>query len=411
LTTFSDLGIAPEITAVLAARGIVEPVPVQAGAIPALLDGEDVVIEAPTGSGKSLAFLLPLVEQLAGRAAPGPRALVVCPTRELAMQVHEVLVGLESGLTTALLYGGTGYHTQTSALNAGIDVLVGTPGRILDMVGKRLVALSRVEYLVLDEADEMLDAGFAPDVEKILGQTYEPQMVMASATMPEWVNRIVQRHMHDPERVQVDDEHESKLEHGILRVGTDEKVDALVRLLELANGSVIVFGRTKSGVQELTRQLHRRRVACIMLQGDMEQAQRDRAMDSFRQGRARVLVATNVAARGLDISDVAVVINYDLPDTPQWLTHRVGRTARNGAAGHAITFVTPADESRWRRLRSEGSVDLPQLDAAALLERGEWIYGESRPAVLAAGSRDDRGRSRSRSRRRGPRPQARAATA
>ncbi len=407
MTTFSELGISPGILTTLAARGIVEPVPVQADAIPALLDGEDVVIEAPTGSGKSLAFLLPLVERLAGRQAPGPRALVVCPTRELAMQVHEVLTGLDSGLTTALLYGGTGYHTQTTALNAGADVLVGTPGRILDMVGKRLVALSRVEYLVLDEADEMLDAGFAPDVERILGQTYEPQMVMASATMPEWVNRIIERHMHSPERVKVTAEHASKLEHGILRVETHEKLDVLVRLLGLIEGSVIVFGRTKQGVQELNRQLHRRRVGNIMLQGDMEQVQRDRAMDSFRQGRARVLVATNVAARGLDISDVAVVVNFELPETPQWLTHRVGRTARNGATGHAITFVTPADEHRWRRLRSEGSVDLPQLDADALLSRGEWLYIESRPAVLQGPAGP---RPRSRSRRR-PRREPRAATA
>ena len=405
------MGIAPETVAALASRGIVEPVPVQAGAIPALLDGEDVVIEAPTGSGKSLAFLLPLVERLAGRSAPGPRALVVCPTRELAMQVHEVLVGLDSGLSTALLYGGTGYHTQTTALNAGADVLVGTPGRILDMVGKRLLALSRVEYLVLDEADEMLDAGFAPDVERILGQTYEPQMVMASATMPEWVHRIIERHMHEPEFVSVDAEHESKLEHGVLRVGTQEKVDVLVRLLELATGSVIVFGRTKQGVQELTRQLHRRRVGCIMLQGDMEQVQRDRAMDAFRQGRAKVLVATNVAARGLDISDVSVVINFELPDTPQWLTHRVGRTARNGVAGHAITVVTPADENRWRRLRSEGAIDLPQLDSEALLDHGEWRYVEGRPS-LVEGSTDPRRRSRSRSRSRGRRPaEPRTATA
>jgi superfamily II DNA/RNA helicase len=407
LTTFSEWGIKPEIVEALSARGIVEPVPVQAGAIPALLDGEDVVIEAPTGSGKSLAFLLPLVERLADRQGPGPRALVVCPTRELAMQVHEVLTGLNSGLSTALLYGGTGYHTQTASLKAGADVLIGTPGRILDMVGKRLLALSRVEYLVLDEADEMLDAGFAPDVEKILGQTYEPQMVMASATMPEWVNRIVQRYMYEPERVRVTTEHESKLEHGILRVGASEKVEVLVRLLEIANGSVIVFGRTKQGVQELHRQLRRHRVGCIMLQGDMEQVQRDRAMDSFRQGRARVLVATNVAARGLDISDVAVVINYDLPDTPQWLTHRVGRTARNGAAGHAITFVTPPDESRWRRLQGEGAADLPQLDGAALLDHGEWLYLDARPAVIHGSAAE---RSRTRSRRR-PRRQPRAASA
>lgn len=395
MITFAELGLRAPTLAALSRQGITQPVAVQAEAIPPLLEGEDVVMQAPTGSGKSLAFLIPLVERLAGRPAPGPRGLVVCPTRELATQVHAVFLGLDSGLKTALLYGGTGYATQNAALKAGADVVVGTPGRVLDMIGKRLLTLSRVEYLVLDEADEMLDAGFAPDVERILGLTYEPQTVMASATMPDWVNRMIDRHLYDPQRVVLDGEHDPRLEHGLLRVGREDKLDSLVRLLRRVQGSVIVFGRTKRGVAELTRHLQRRRVDCIQLQGDMDQTARDRAMAAFRSGRAQVLVATNVAARGLDVDDVALVVSFELPDTAHSLTHRVGRTARNGAQGHAITFVTPTDELRWRRLRHEGAPALFALDVEALLERGEWLYTDQ-PAVQspppAARRRARRGR-------------------
>ena len=213
MSTFAELGVNARTLAALSRQGITEPLAVQADAVPALLDGDDVVIEAPTGSGKSLAFLLPLVDRLRERSGPGPRALVVTPTRELAIQVERVFVSLESGLKCALLYGGVGYATQTLALKQGPDVVIGTPGRILDMIGKRLLALSRVEYAVLDEADEMLDAGFAPDVERILAQTYEPQMVLASATMPDWVTRLMRKHMQDPVHINSAPGEESKLEH------------------------------------------------------------------------------------------------------------------------------------------------------------------------------------------------------
>src|SRR5215470_12684125 len=192
------------------------------------MDGRDVVIEAPTGSGKTLAFLLPLLERLGGTGA-GPRALVVTPTRELAVQVEGVLQGLDHDLSVALLYGGIGYATQTQALKAGVDVVIGTPGRILDMVGRRLLSLSRVEYLVLDEADEMLDIGFAPDVERILGLTYQPQAVLASATMPAWVTRMIERHLDEPLRVEVprDEGEDDLLAHGLLKVERGAKLRTL----------------------------------------------------------------------------------------------------------------------------------------------------------------------------------------
>ena len=403
MSTFAELGVNARTLAALSRQGITEPLAVQADAVPALLDGDDVVIEAPTGSGKSLAFLLPLVDRLRERSGPGPRALVVTPTRELAIQVERVFVSLESGLKCALLYGGVGYASQTLALKQGPDVVIGTPGRILDMIGKRLLALSRVEYGVLDEADEMLDAGFAPDVERILAQTYEPQMVLASATMPDWVTRLMRKHMQDPVHINSAPGEESKLEHGLLRARRDDKVQVVSRLLKIHPGAAIVFGRTKHGVRKLHRDLTRLGHECVLLQGDLTQGARDRAMDHFRSGRSNLLVATNVAARGLDISHVSLIVNFDLPDTPQWLTHRVGRTARNGAEGWAITLLAPEDSTLWSRLRREGAPDLPELDAQALLELGQWRY---RAAVAAVQSAERRSGRRRGGRRRGGRPQA-----
>ena len=392
MSTFAELGVNARTLAALSRQGITEPLAVQADAVPALLDGDDVVIEAPTGSGKSLAFLLPLVDRLRERSGPGPRALVVTPTRELAIQVERVFVSLESGLKCALLYGGVGYATQTLALKQGPDVVIGTPGRILDMIGKRLLALSRVEYAVLDEADEMLDAGFAPDVERILG-----------LTMPDWVTRLMRKHMQDPVHINSAPGEESKLEHGLLRARRDDKVQVVSRLLKIHPGAAIVFGRTKHGVRKLHRDLTRLGHECVLLQGDLTQGARDRAMDHFRSGRSNLLVATNVAARGLDISHVSLIVNFDLPDTPQWLTHRVGRTARNGAEGWAITLLAPEDSTLWSRLRREGAPDLPELDAQALLELGQWRY---RAAVAAVQSPERRSGRRRGGRRRGGRPQA-----
>ncbi len=387
MSTFADAGVSPRTLAALAGQNIESPVPVQAASIPALLEGRDVVISAPTGSGKTLAFLIPVVEGIGAQSA-GPRALIVTPTRELAMQIHQVFEGLDHGVRVALLYGGIGYATQSQALKDGVDVVVGTPGRILDMVGRKQLTLSRVEYLVLDEADEMLDAGFAPDVERIIGMTYQPQTVLASATMPDWVTRMIDRHLVDPVRVRVEADEESKLEHGLLRVGRDQKLDVLVQLLRRFNGAAIVFGRTKHGVNKLNRDLRRRGVNALELQGDMTQIARDRTMAAFREKRTEILVATNVAARGLDISHVGLVINYELPDTPHWLTHRIGRTARMGEKGYAMTLVAPEDSMSWRRLLQQGAPHLPELDLPYLMSEGGWRYlaeGGPAPAQVPAG--------------------------
>lgn len=386
MQSFADAGVSPHTLAALAALGIVEPVPVQAEAIPALMDGRDVVIEAPTGSGKTLAFLIPMIERLPRRGA-GPRALIVTPTRELALQVEKVLLSLASDLRSAVLYGGVGYATQRLALRNGVDVVVGTPGRILDLVGQGRLSLSRIEYLVLDEADEMLDAGFAPSVERLLGLTYEPQTVLASATMPTWVTRMVEKHTHDHFEVRVKTEGDPSLEHGLLRVSREHKLQTLSRLLHRHAGSAIVFGRTKHGVKKLNGHLRQLGHNSVELQGDLSQAIRDRAMAAFRDGRSQILVATNVAARGIDVDHVGLVVNFELPDSAQWLTHRVGRTARMGEAGRALTFVTPEDELGWTKLSRQGAPVIRELDMQRLLDEGTWHYREHRtvPAVRVAG--------------------------
>lgn len=396
MPSFAEAGVSPRTLAALSAQGITEPVQVQVEAIPALLAGRDVVMEAQTGSGKTLAYLIPMVEKLP-RGGAGPRAMVVTPTRELALQVEKVLRTLSTELRTTVLYGGVGYATQRLALKHGVDVVVGTPGRIIDMLGQGKLSLSRIQYLVLDEADEMLDAGFAPSVEKILGLTYEPQTVLASATMPAWVTRMVEKHTHDPVQVRLESNHADLLEHGMLRVDREQKLQTLSRLLRRHSGSAIIFGRTKHGVKKLNHSLRQMGHNSVELQGDLSQLTRDRAMDSFRNGRSQILVATNVAARGIDVDNVGLVVNFELPDSAHWLTHRVGRTARMGELGRALTFVTPEDEPAWVKLSREGAPRIRELDTKRLLDEGSWHYQEGRPMQAhsnGAGPRVNRSRGR-----------------
>ena len=404
MNTFADGAVSARVLAALTRQNITTPNRVQSESIPALLDGRDVVMQSPTGSGKTLAYLIPLLEHIQP-GNPGPRALIVAPTRELAIQVDAVFKSLDSHLRSALLYGGVGYHTQTQALKRGADVVIGTPGRILDMVERRLVSLSRVEYLVLDEADEMLDAGFAHDVERIIGLTYSTQTVLASATIPDWVETMIDKHMSDPVTIRLATEGPSLLEHGLVRTDAGLKLRLLSDILRQHRGT-IVFGRTKHGVKKLNRELQRLGHRSVELQGNMAQNAREHVMETFRSERADVLVATNVAARGLDISHVGLIVNYDLPDSAEAMTHRIGRTARNGSAGRAVTFLTHEDHEKWAKLRRQGAPALRTLDAAELSRQGGWLYVEdvapTSPPVAA------RFRS-SGSRRRGPRGRGRPA--
>jgi len=404
LNTFADGAVSARLLAALTRQNITAPNRVQSESIPALLDGRDVVMQSPTGSGKTLAYLIPLLEHIQP-GNPGPRALIVAPTRELAIQVDAVFKSLDSQLRAALLYGGVGYHTQTTALKRGADVVIGTPGRILDMVERRLVSLSRVEYLVLDEADEMLDAGFAHDVERIIGLTYSTQTVLASATIPDWVKTMIAKHLNDPVTIRLVAEGPSLLEHGLVRTDSGLKLRLLSDILRQHRGT-IVFGRTKHGVKKLNRDLQRLGHRSVELQGNMAQNAREIVMQTFRSERADVLVATNVAARGLDISHVGLIVNYDLPDSAEAMTHRIGRTARNGSAGRAVTFLTHEDHEKWAKLRRQGAPALRTIDAAELSRQGGWLYIEDSTLTAppaAAGMRST-GRRRRGVRGRGARP-------
>ena len=383
MTTFAELGVRPRTAETLRRSSIEHALPIQRDAIPPLLQRRDVVVHAPTGSGKTLAYLVPLVERLAGHRSSGPRALVVTPTRELAAQIAGVLRTVDPGLRVALLVGGAGYGPQTSALRNAADVVIGCPGRILDLADRGVARLARIEMLILDEADEMLDQGFARDVERIIALTpahgtdgVARQTVLASATMPEWVQTMVARHLVDPASVVVEREQEPLLQHGLVRVGRDERVAMLSTLLRRHGDSAIVFHRTKHGAAKLARDLGRLGHRALALQGNLSQNARDRAIADFRSRRADVLVATNVAARGLDIPHVSLVVNVELPETAQWLTHRVGRTARNGAEGTALTFLGDDDMEKWRRLQRLGAPALRWVDREALVDRGELVLLE-----------------------------------
>ena len=338
--------------------GIHTPTAIQDRSIPLLLAGRDVIGQAQTGSGKTLAFGLPLVEHC-DRRQRHVQALVLTPTRELAQQVGQVLIALGegAGVGVTLVYGGRPFGPQEAALARGVQVVVGTPGRVLDHLQRGTLRLEKVRMLVLDEADQMLDEGFAPDVERILAMTPpNRQTALFSATIPAWVQMIATKHLSHPEVLASQDRDGSDpdIDHLVVEAYTEARFQVLLRLLyEPAEGTTLVFGRTRHGVRNLGQRLQSMGYQVAVLQGDLSQGERDRELERFRSGRASILVATNVAARGLDILHIAQVINYELPDTFELFTHRVGRTGRMGRSGRAITIVS--------------ATDLPQLHA---IERG-----------------------------------------
>ena len=354
------MGLGAATGAALSRMNISEPTPIQEKAIPLLLAGRDVVGQARTGSGKTLAFAVPLAE----KCDPSVRqvqALVLVPTRELAIQVAGVTEAMASlqRLRCTLLYGGRSLRPEYNALKAGAQIIIGTPGRTLDHLRQGTLDLRSVRFLVLDEADEMLDRGFAHDVEAILSRTPSSrQTALLSATMPDWVAKTATKHMRNPAMVKVDADLQAlpTVKHLVYTIQKDAKIGALRTLLDQREDTaVLVFGRTKRGVKKLAARLGALGYPAGGLQGNLSQNARERVMADFRSGAAPILVATNVAARGLDIEDIGQVINYDLPDSDLLFTHRVGRTGRMGRAGEAVTFITPDEEQKWREInRSVG---------------------------------------------------------
>jgi ATP-dependent RNA helicase DeaD len=351
-TTFEDLGLRPELLAALSALGYEEPTPIQAEAIPPLVEGRDLLGQAATGTGKTAAFALPVLQRLPAERGKAPAALVLVPTRELAVQVSEALhkYGRDLGARVLPVYGGAPIVRQLRSLDAGVDVVVATPGRALDLLNRGSLQLGEVRTVVLDEADEMLDMGFAEDLDAILDETPENrQTVLFSATMPRRLDALARRHLRDPVRISLGRERTEpgeapRVTQTAYVVPRAAKPAALGRILDIESPTAaIVFCRTREEVDSLTETLNGRGYRAEALHGGMSQEQRDRVMGRLRGGTADLLVATDVAARGLDIDQLTHVVNYDVPSAPEAYVHRIGRVGRAGREGVAITLAEPRE--------------------------------------------------------------------
>jgi superfamily II DNA/RNA helicase len=362
MTDFRSLGVSEAVADVLAARGIDTPFQIQALTIPEALRGGDVLAKSPTGSGKTLAFAIPILERVK-RDDPRPAALVLVPTRELCSQVtdeFELIAG--NGLRVASVYGGVPLKAQAAEAKVA-HVIVATPGRLQDLVDRRLVSLDAVKILVLDEADRMLDMGFKPQVDRLVRSISEERQTMFfSATLDGEVGELARRYTHFPARFEGElpaERRSGEIDHQFVAVTADNKVSTLVELLKQDDrGLALVFVRTKAGADRLVEKLRRQDVDAVAIHGDKGQAQREKALAHFDSGKVRTLVATDVAARGLDVDDITHVINFDPPEEPDVYTHRVGRTGRAGRGGTGITLVLPEQQAEVSRVaRLQGQVE------------------------------------------------------
>ncbi|MEM7813870.1 MAG: DEAD/DEAH box helicase [Candidatus Aenigmatarchaeota archaeon] len=354
---FEELGVSPKIAEALRKHGITEPMPVQAQAIPRLMVGKDLIVRSKTGSGKTLAFLIPILERLT--ADRHVQALILEPTRELAVQVGRELVKLDPSVRHAVIYGGVSIEPQMKLLHEGCQIVVGTPGRILDHLSRKTLDLSHVRFAVLDEADRMLDMGFIDDVRDILKQTpASRQTMLFSATVPDEIVRLSRSYMRNPERLMLEVEEivVKKIKQEFYGCMPRQKLDALVMYLKMHRAKIsktLIFCNTRRWTESLSRILHAKGFSVRAIHSDMSQASRERVMDDFKAGRFTILVATDVAARGLHIPEVSHVVNYDLPKNGKDYIHRVGRTGRAGAEGHAVSFLVTEDTPFLRDIERE----------------------------------------------------------
>ena len=405
--SFTDLGLAEALQRALHAENYLTPTPIQAGAIPLLLAGKDILGVAQTGTGKTAAFLLPILQQLAANraaAAPrGTRALVLAPTRELAAQIGEraQAYGRLLGLRHTVVFGGVGFGPQIKTLARGVDLLIATPGRLLDLIGQGRLRLDQVTHLVLDEADRMLDMGFIRDVRKIVNLLpKERQSLLFSATMPPEIARLAAELLRAPVRVEVSPPTRTaeRIDQRVFMVEAGAKRAYLTNLLaDPALARVIVFTRTKHGANRVAEHLQKAGIVAEAIHGNKSQGARQRALEQFRAGRARVLVATDIAARGIDVDDITHVVNYEIPNIPESYVHRIGRTARAGAAGIAISLCDPSERAYLR--------DIEKLTARQLVDPSATPVHAAGPAARGAARPGSAGRRR----RRWSRPQRRAA--
>jgi ATP-dependent RNA helicase DeaD len=366
MNNFSELNLHPELVQAVTERGYTAPTPIQSAVIPVMLAGQDVLGQAQTGTGKTAAFALPILQKLTP-GQKGVQSLVLAPTRELALQVAQAFYdyGRHLGVRVLAVYGGQPYGRQISALKQGVDVVVGTPGRLLDLMRQGSLDLSQVQTVVLDEADEMLSMGFIEDIETILSATpAERQTALFSATLPTEIRRLSARYMRDPESVAIQQKQRTAVgvQERYYLVNEQDKLAALTRIFEMEEiRSALIFTRTRAGTGELAAELTARGFPAEMINGDLSQEAREQVLRRFRNGQITVLVATDVAARGLDIDNISHVINYDLPQDPEAYVHRVGRTGRAGREGIAISLLTPREQ--WLRQRIEGYTKRPMTQA------------------------------------------------
>jgi len=353
--TFESFDLDPRIRAGVQGAGYSEPTPIQQQAIPPILAGRDLLGIAQTGTGKTAAFMLPILQRLVTRPGRGVRALILAPTRELAEQIHQAtrVYGKRTGLRSVAVYGGVGKRPQVEALRRGADIVVACPGRLLDLAGERSLDLSKVEVLVLDEADRMCDMGFLPDIRRVLKLVpHRRQTLFFSATMPDEIRALADGILHNPATVQIGVTAPPRsISHALYPVSSGLKKPLLLAMLERrAAGRALIFTRTKHRARSLARDLDRQGYRVQQLQGNMTQNKRQDAIDGFRGNRYDILVATDVASRGIDVAGIAHVINYDVPDTADAYTHRVGRTGRVDKTGEALTLAQPEDEPIVRQI-------------------------------------------------------------
>lgn len=433
MVTFSELGIDADIVEVLSENGIAEAFPIQAETIPLALRGQDIIGQAKTGTGKTLGFGLPLLQRLGANPEPGVKALVVTPTRELASQVHEdlKLAASHRGTTVVPIYGGKAYEEQIEQIKAGAQVIVGTPGRLLDLMNQRILSLKDVKEIVLDEADRMLDLGFLPDIERIFQAVPAIRHTMLfSATMPGPILNLARRFMSTPVHIRITDPNEgvlqSNIRHLVYRAHPMDKDEMIARILQ-ADGreKAVIFMRTKRAAAKLLEELKDRGFSAVAVHGDLDQGQRERSMNQFREGKKDVLIATDVAARGIDVDDVSHVINHTIPEDEKTYLHRVGRTGRAGKTGIAVTFMDWDDQHRWTMIAK--ALELPAAEPVETYSSSPHLFSDlnipegtkgrlpgattrgkdappkeaSKPATDSSHQRSGTGRTRSRSRRNG----------
>jgi ATP-dependent RNA helicase RhlE len=410
--SFSTFSLHPDLLRGLHGLGFTEPTPIQTKAIPPACEGRDVLACAMTGSGKTAAFMLPILQRLHGQPRGVTRALVLAPTRELAVQIdqHRRDLGRFVPVTGAAVYGGVGMEPQETAIRRGVDILVATPGRLLDHLGRPYARLTGIEVLVLDEADRMLDMGFLPDIRRIMKllPAGPRQTLLFSATLPPEITALAREMLREPARIDVERAAAPAvgISHAVYPVSAELKLPLLVELLRQPDvRNMLVFTRTKHRANRLAEGLVRRGVSADRIHGNRSQAQRTQALAGFKSGKTRVLVATDVAARGIDVTGLSHVVNFDVPPASEDYIHRVGRTARAGEVGDAITLVSPQEETDLRGIeRAVGTrmarLTVPGFDYTARTTEKLEVPLAERIATIRARKADDRVRARANAARR-----------